>query len=108
MPISRGMPENRLSLARKRQVNCSVSNVRPLNCEVALYHKTELRLKQDGRETEIIYANQANEPRNALLEFDRRARFGKLGLDLLGLFLANAFLDRLRRAIHQVFRFFQA
>lgn len=55
------MPENRLSLARKRQVNFSVSNVRPLNCEAALYHKTERELKRDGRGMEIIYANQLKE-----------------------------------------------
>lgn len=100
MPISRGMPENRLSLARKRQVNCSVSNVRPLNCEIALYHKTKLGLKLDGRETEIIYANKLKDPKKSLLEFDRGARFGKFGLDLLSLFLVDALFDRLRCTVN--------
>src|SRR5205814_7862943 len=43
-----------------------------------------------------------------LLELDLGAGFFELRLDLIGLFLRRAFLDRVRRAIDQVLGFFQA
>src|SRR5271165_2684693 len=43
-----------------------------------------------------------------LLELDLRPHLFQSGLDLLGLFLADAFLDRLRRAFDQVLRLLEA
>src|SRR5208283_1677650 len=43
-----------------------------------------------------------------LLELDLGADLLELGLDLLGLFLARAFLDRLRRAFDEVLGFLEA
>src|ERR1700733_1423190 len=43
-----------------------------------------------------------------LFEFDLRPRLFQSSLDLLGFFLAHAFLDRLRRGFNQVLRFLQS
>src|SRR5215469_130207 len=48
------------------------------------------------------------EPSEPLLYFDRRARFGELLLDILGLFLRDAFFHRLGRAVDQILGFLQA
>src|SRR6266516_1118717 len=45
---------------------------------------------------------------SSLLELDLGAGFFELRLDLIGLFLRRAFLDRVRRAIDQVLGFLQA
>src|SRR5690242_534261 len=41
------------------------------------------------------------------LDFDSRAGFGELLLDVLGFFLVDAFLDRFGRAIDQILSFLQ-
>ena len=43
-----------------------------------------------------------------LFQLDRCAGFGKLGLDLFGFVLRNAFLERFRSAVDQVLRFLEA
>src|SRR5687768_18028527 len=43
-----------------------------------------------------------------LLDLDGRANLGELRLDLLGLFLVDAFLDRLGCTVHQVLRLLEA
>lgn len=43
-----------------------------------------------------------------LLDLDLRSSLHKLGLDGLGLFLLDAFLDRLRRVVDEVLGFLQA
>src|ERR1700722_8141404 len=43
-----------------------------------------------------------------LLDFDRTAGFDDLGLDLLGVVLADGLLDRARSAIDEVLGFFEA
>src|SRR5690606_3643270 len=47
-------------------------------------------------------------PRCRLLQLDGRALLLQLGLDLLGLFLRHALLDRLRRVVDEVLRLLQA
>ena len=46
--------------------------------------------------------------RKDLLDLDLRANLGELGLDLLGLFLGNAFLQGLGGSFHDVLGFLQA
>src|ERR1019366_10011705 len=56
-------------------------------------------------------ANRATDRRSGpavLLEFDLGADLFESGLDLLGLFLANAFLDRLGSALDQILGFLEA
>src|SRR5262249_19454987 len=45
---------------------------------------------------------------SALLELDSRSRFFKLALDLVGLFLRGALLDRLRSRVDEVLRLLEA
>src|SRR5438034_10648814 len=46
--------------------------------------------------------------RRELLQFDRCAGLFELRLDLVGLFLGDALLDRLRSRVHEVLRLFEA
>src|SRR5690242_21494101 len=46
--------------------------------------------------------------RVTLYDFSSRTSFGELFLNSFSVSLGNTFLDRLGRAIHQIFRFFQA
>src|ERR1043165_1912580 len=57
---------------------------------------------------QLVLTPDSETPDFRLLHFDGRAGFGELGADGLGLFLRDAFLDRLRRGLDQVLRLFQA
>src|SRR5271166_3917906 len=52
--------------------------------------------------------NEPRRPASSLLELDLRADLLEGSLDLLGLFLANAFLDRLRGAFDEVLGLLEA
>src|SRR5579871_3990338 len=69
--------------------------------------KTPERSQADGRDRPI-FIDRAPEGGRPLLELDLRARLLQCGLDLLGLFLADAFLDRLRRGFDEILGFLEA
>src|SRR5580693_9963211 len=73
-----------------------------------IFLKTPERPLANGRDRPALITRAPRQRGRSLLELDFRSCLFQSSLDLLGLFLAHAFLDGLRRGLDQVLGFLQA